>query len=1597
MCKLLRSSLVVLFFILSSQLFSQSFTSLWNTANISVGSSGANEIRIPTNSAYTYSYTVDWGDGNIDSNVTGDITHTYATQGTYTVKIEGTFPAIYFNNTGDVNKIIEILSWGTIQWQSMENAFYGCSNLNFDAITPPDLSQVTSLQNAFRGCSLFNGIMNNWNMGTITNISGLFMDCEIFNRPLDQWDTSSIIDMSYTFYNAREFNEPLDNWNTSAVTTLENFLYRARKFNQNINNWNVANVVNMEGAFYYTSAYNQPMNNWNVGNVTNTNNTFKGSSFNSPIDNWDVSSVTTMAGMFSQSKFNHPLNSWNVSDVTDMSRLFFRNRTFNQPLDNWDVSNVISMSGMFDGWAWGAVFNQPIGNWNVSNVTDMSYMFRDNSGFNQLIGNWDVSNVVTMRGMFEGAIAFNRDISLWNISKVTNVESMFERTEAFNQTLNTWDVSNITNMRNIFQRAEAFNQPLNTWDVSNVTSFQYMFDRATSFNQDITGWETGNVRNMSYMFNQATSFNQNIGVWDISKVTNMTNMLSNSGISQENYDNILIAWDGQTVKSNVNLGATSLNYCDALNQRQSLIDDNAWVITGDIVNCSYVLCTQITMPQDGDTQVPANSDIRWNPAPNATGYRISVRRENGGSTQVIYNNEDVGNVVGVDFTNEFIAGDTVYVTVVPYNDEGPATGCQEISFTVVESWANSPEAFKLTYDTSIQVLSYTSPTNQLEIETDSGYPKYLTYNYSIDWGDGQYDHNVTGNITHTYLSPGIYTVSIIGVFPSPKHKYVGDSHKLLSIDQWGTQVWGSMYEAFEGCGNMEYKATDIPNLSSVMDMEEMFSSCRSFNGNINNWDVSNVTNMSRMFVGAAIYNQPLNNWDVSNATNMNSMFSSASKFNQDIGNWNTRNVTDMGRMFQSATVFNQNINNSGEALFIESNMLFVFQKGLAQGYQGANYLVYKVEVTNALDVREFIFVNAHSGEIVEQFTGIAHALDRVIYENDTSNVAWQEGDALPGTLTIWQRNEVEASGHVYHFFNNAFGFASYDGADAQMQTINNNPNINCPNASWNGVTANYCDGTAADDVIAHEWGHAYTQFTSGLIYQWQSGAINESYSDIWGETVDLLNNYEDTDDDNSIRTNGCGSSDRWRIAEDATAFSSAIRDMWDPTCNGDPGKVTDAEYLCGTADNGGVHINSGIPNHAYALLVDGGNYNGQVIIGIGFTKAAHIFWRAQSQYLTATSDFVNLADALEASANDLLGVNLEGLSTTSTPVGPSGEIITPADVQQVINAILAVELRVNPDACGYTPVLVDTAPLCDNANNNPIFFEDWENGIGNWTLSQDQTAGTWTARDWEIETSLPNGRTGSGIYAINAPIGAPQYGGDCASDFQNGIMRLQSPVITLPDFTDGNFELAFNHYISIEPSWDGGNIKMSINGGTWDIIPSTAFTANPYNGTLNGPGQNDNPMAGENVFTGTDEGSNKGSWGTSIIDLGSLGVLANDTIQFRFEMGTDGCNGREGWYLDEFRVYNCAYALSVSEFENLESYVTVYPNPSNGIFTLQNKKPTTLVNAKVYDINGRLIKTINLSNMASEKIIDLSEFSSGLYFMSVASQTSTTVIKLLKQ
>jgi hypothetical protein len=459
---------------------------------------------------------------------------------------------------------------------------------------------------------------------------------------------------------------------------------------------------------------------------------------------------------------------------------------------------------------------------------------------------------------------------------------------------------------------------------------------------------------------------------------------------------------------------------------------------------------------------------------------------------------------------------------------------------------------------------------------------------------------------------------------------------------------------------------------------------------------------------------------------------------------------------------------------------------------------------------------------------------------------------------------------------------------------------------------------------------------------------------------------------------------------DAQDIPVPLRDMWRPTCFGSPGKVTDDDYFCDPnfVDSGGVHYNSGIPNHAYALMVDGGNYNGQSIIGIGFVKAAHIIWRAQSQYLTATSSFKDFANAVEAASNDLIGINLEGLSTSEVPAGLSGEVISVDDVNQVVKSLIAVELREDIN-CQYQTILQPVDQLCDAAFDNAIYYQDWENGIpSNWTISQiPVNPGSWESRDWILETNLPKGRPGQAIFAPTPAIG------DCVTDLQNGILRLESPTFTMPNYQNGDFEMAFLHSISTEPLYDGGNLKYSLNGDPWATIPSYAFFENSYNVILS-TDDNTNPMMGEEAFSGIDQGAyDYSQWGVTIVNLSILGVGPNSNLKLRWELGSDGCNGITGWFVDDIVIYNCSEALSINDVDYLNNNINIYPNPSTGIFNIKMKSLEDFT-FDIYDITGKIIMS-KIDIVKNEFNLDLSSYSKGLYFIKLKSSVGTITKKLI--
>jgi len=205
-------------------------------------------------------------------------------------------------------------------------------------------------------------------------------------------------------------------------------------------------------------------------------------------------------------------------------------------------------------------------------------------------------------------------------------------------------------------------------------------------------------------------------------------------------------------------------------------------------------------------------------------------------------------------------------------------------------------------------------------------------------------------------------------------------------------------------------------------------------------------------------------------------------------------------------------------------------------------------------------------------------------------------------------------GQVFDYYSETFGRDSYDDSGADLiASINfcRTPGTPMRNAYWDGTQMVFGEGYASSlDITAHELTHAVTENTAGLEYQCQSGALNESMSDIFASNVD-------TND--------------WEIGEDLPG--GAIRDMENPE-NGDPPQpahVDDFNTMPNDGnpynDHGGVHYNSGIPNHAYYLMVR----------SIGRDAAEAIVYRALTEELDENSNFEDFRTASLAVARRLWG------------------------------------------------------------------------------------------------------------------------------------------------------------------------------------------------------------------------------------------------------------------------------------------------------------------------------------------------------------------------
>ena len=356
---------------------------------------------------------------------------------------------------------------------------------------------------------------------------------------------------------------------------------------------------------------------------------------------------------------------------------------------------------------------------------------------------------------------------------------------------------------------------------------------------------------------------------------------------------------------------------------------------------------------------------------------------------------------------------------------------------------------------------------------------------------------------------------------------------------------------------------------------------------------------------------------------------------------------------------------NGELVFAEST----------SSQDGSKYtLNWKFEINGKGDKqREFVFVNANNGAISFIHNGIhtdaANGTAVTRYHGEREIISDSTGASLNGFILY---DETRGNGGIHTMnmlestddFSGAVEFTDadnfWDNDNAEMDEVAcdvhwglemtydyyldvhdrnsyNNSGVvinafvhvgeNWSNASWDGTAMLYGDANNNPfthiTVAGHEFTHAVTGATANLEYLNESGALNESFSDIFGTAIWFFGDEENAE---------------WKIY----ANSNVLRSMENPNAYGQPDTYNGSFWFTGSQDNGGVHTNSGVQNHWYYLLSEGGSGTNDigdayVVEGIGIEKASAIAYRNLAEHLTPTSGYIAARTLSIISAEELYG------------------------------------------------------------------------------------------------------------------------------------------------------------------------------------------------------------------------------------------------------------------------------------------------------------------------------------------------------------------------
>lgn len=484
--------------------------------------------------------------------------------------------------------------------------------------------------------------------------------------------------------------------------------------------------------------------------------------------------------------------------------------------------------------------------------------------------------------------------------------------------------------------------------------------------------------------------------------------------------------------------------------------------------------------------------------------------------------------------------------------------------------------------------------------------------------------------------------------------------------------------------------------------------------------------------------------------------------------------------------------------------------------------------------------DAHKSKMPDDPVGVIWTIDARNTRSDSLSF-WN----ITSTDNVWN-DPIAVSAHVnaglaYEYYLHVLGRNSINGQNGRIISVINVTDENgegLDNAFWNGTLMAYGNGNKAFtplagslDVAGHEMTHGVIGSTANLEYRDETGAINESFADIFG----ILIEREEGD---------------WTMGEDIVVRnyypSGAMRDISDPHNGGtsifDPGFQPKhvLERFIGTEDNGGVHSNSGITNYAFYLFA---NSN-----GMDLEKAEQIYYRALTIYLTSTSQFAELRLAVVQATEDLFGadgVEVAAAKAAFDAVGIEEEPVNQPDKEEPAvegnEYILAQDTKdpnaslrlYNPDGTSermLSSTRVRRKPSVTDDGTLAVFVSEDNTLIGNVLVGEPHEV---VLNDEPIWGNVAISRDGSKLAATSISVDTSIYVLDITSG-QVAQFKLYNPTYT-EGVTAGNvlyadaFEwdysgeyLLYDAFNAIESEnffdieyWDVGFIKV------WDNVTNT--------------------------------------------------------------------------------------------------------------------------------------------------------------------------------